>query len=138
MAGALRRVPEKHLRMLRRFWGLMQVLVNGGVFANKNIAAHVCKTAVGFCEQWIEPTTGQVFLIPRSIALDSEDATDPDGFFDQVKQFVVQRYCINCDDLSRQVDEYLTSPQVRILGEPAYETTSDKSNFWYSGIASTL
>ena len=68
----------------------------------------------------------------------SEDATDPDGFFDQVKQFVVQRYCINCDDLSRQVDEYLTSPQVRILGEPAYETTSDKSNFWYSGIASTL
>lgn len=62
---------KRSFRQLRLWWGLMNILVDHDIFAMPEAASRAVKIACGHCDELIMPDTGQVFLVPRSIAFES-------------------------------------------------------------------
>ncbi len=61
----------RSLKQLRLWWGLMNILVEHNIFALPEAASRAVKIATGHCDELIMPDTGQVFLVPQSIAFES-------------------------------------------------------------------
>jgi hypothetical protein len=66
----------RSIKQNRLWWGLMRILVDHGVFPLIEAASDATKIACGHVEIRVIPDTGEVHMVPRSIAFESLSQAD--------------------------------------------------------------
>jgi hypothetical protein len=106
-------------RQLKLYWVLCAILVDHDVFYTKDAASNAIKIATGHVQTMAFPDTGEVYLVPRSIAFASMAQADFSEFMDAAINVIVSRWLQGTDgeDLRREVYAVLDGPAA--IGERA-------------------
>ena len=94
----------RNIRQLRLYNALLKMLVEGGVFENRDDADLEIKTAIHAYDTFVNKD-GIAFHVPKSFSFQSMDATEFKRYFDRIIWVVVNKYLPMTDGALR--DELL-------------------------------
>lgn len=114
--------PSRNPKFHRLFFKLLKLFVdNSDMFSSIDDALVAVKVACGEVETWIDPNTGQVYYIPRSIAFEKMDGARFRRLFDRAVFVICERWMtgMNADDLRREAYRLVDGEERSSLGERA-------------------
>lgn len=102
----------RSLRQLRLYWGLMRVLVDHQIFPIEDAASDAVKIGCGHVETRVMPDTGEVFLVPKSIAFESLAQAEFNEVFEAALNLICERWLVGTDreELREQVWAIIDGP----------------------------
>lgn len=110
----------RSIQQLRLWWGgLMKILVDHDIFPSQVAASDATKIAAGHIDEpLIMPDTGQVFLRPASIAIESMPQHEFNQFLDRAIDVVIKRWLPGSThaEIREEVFAVLDPPEKRALG----------------------
>lgn len=108
--GSFRNV--RSIRQLRLWWGLMNILVEHNIFPIKEAASHAVKIAAGHVDLVVFPDSGEVHMIPKSIAFESLPQHEFNVIFKAAIDAICGRWMrgTDSDELQREVWRALDGP----------------------------
>lgn len=107
----------RSLKQLRLWWGLMNILVDYGLFPIPDAASDAVKIGCGYVTIFILPDTGEAYFHVRSIAFQSLPQHEFNVLFQAALDLIVKRWLVgtDADDLRREVFKAISPPGA--LGE---------------------
>lgn len=108
----------RNVRQLRLYWAICTILAGQDIFPTKEAASNGIKFAVGHVDTVIMPDTGEIELVPQSIAFESMKQADFNSFFAAAIRAVCTRWLPGVDDetLKREVYEMCDGVERTSLG----------------------
>lgn len=109
----------RSVQQMRLYWGgLMALLVEQGVFPNKDAASDATKIASGHTSIVIQPDTGEVNMIPKHINFGSLPQHEFTPIFNTMIDVVLQRWFGGADqaEIRERIFEMLDDPALASLG----------------------
>lgn len=100
----------RNLKMHKRYWVLVTtVFQNCDQFASIDQCHQYLKLRAGHCTQVVSKATGEVFLVPDSIAFDKMDDAAFMEFWQKITQVVCTEIIpgLNADDLAHELEKLL-------------------------------
>jgi len=107
----------RSIQQLKLWWSLCGLLAEHSIFPTKVAASNAIKIACGHFDTILLPDTGEVHLVPRSIAFQSLAQEDWHVIFEAALTVIVERWMIGTDkaDLRREAWKRMDGPAA--LGE---------------------
>lgn len=122
--GAEVRIEIKARRNVRRhrlLFAILNVVVKHDVFPSTDVALDCLKIASGHVEFRVEPSTGQTYMKPKSIAFESMEEAAFGRWLDRAIYLVTERWLVgtDADALRNEVYEIVDGPERSALGRRA-------------------
>lgn len=96
----------RSLKQLRLYWGLMKLLVEHDLFPTRDAASDCVKIACGHVETRIMPDSGEVQLVPRSIAFQSLPQAEFNEIFEAMIKVICDRWLAGVDESTLRDEAY--------------------------------
>lgn len=95
----------RSLKQLRLWWSLCGLMAEHSIFPTQTAASDAVKIACGHFATCVMPDTGEVHLVPKSIAFESLTQQDWHPIFEAALTVVVERWMLGSDmaELRREV-----------------------------------
>lgn len=101
----------RSVKQLRLWFGLMHILVDHGVFPMIEAASDMTKIACGHVDIRISPDTGEVHMVPKSIAFESLSQADFNPIMQAAIDVVCQRWIgVSTETLRREIFAAIDGP----------------------------
>jgi hypothetical protein len=101
----------RSLKQLRLYWGLAAMLVEHELFPSRQAASDAIKIGTGHVETLIMPKTGEVFLIPKSIAFESMKQVEFSEFMENAIRMIATRWLPGAEEeLRKQFFDAIDDP----------------------------
>jgi hypothetical protein len=82
----------RSIKQLNLWFSLCGLLVEHSIFPSAEAASDTIKIACGHCEIRIEPDTGKVHMVPKSIAFQSLAAHEFNSIFNTAIEVILERW----------------------------------------------
>lgn len=102
----------RSIKQLRLWWALQTLLVDADIFPTQKAASDATKIACGHVDIAIMPDTGEVNMIPQSIAFESLRQDEFNVIFEAALDVITHRWLegVDKDELRRQAFKMIDPP----------------------------